>query len=122
MINILIVEDDPNARMGLVMGLRHHDGYQVQAVPTGEAALEMLRAQGEDVDLLILDYMLPGIDGIETCSHIRQFSKVPIIFLSASGEDDTVISALERGADDYLVKPVRIVTERAQGRFRHNQC
>lgn len=80
------------------------EGIDVVSVWDGESALEILQCQA--VDLVVLDLMLPGIDGFETCREIRRLSDIPIIMISARGEDIDRIVGLELGADDYLTKPV----------------
>ncbi|MFJ3794581.1 two-component system response regulator CseB [Kitasatospora sp. NPDC090091] len=79
-------------------------GYQVQAAADGLAGLERFR--DEDFDLLILDVMLPALDGIGLCRRVRETSLVPILMMSARGEGLDVVAGLEAGADDYVVKPV----------------
>ena len=78
-------------------------GYEVISADTGEAALEV--AHDEPLDLVILDLMLPGIDGMQVCKELRSFSEVPVIVLSARGEESDKVVALNLGADDYLTKP-----------------
>jgi DNA-binding response OmpR family regulator len=101
---ILLVEDDPAVREGMSLGLRHQ-GHDVFVVASGEEALENAGPPGPDV--VILDLMLPGIDGLETCRRLRARSGVPIIMLTAKGDDADVVAGLEAGADDYVVKPVQ---------------
>jgi two-component system, OmpR family, response regulator MtrA len=100
---VLLVEDDPGARQGLELALRRL-GYDVRATQTGEAAL---RAVSETaVDVVVLDVMLPGLDGFEVCRRLRRGSDVPVIMLTARGDDFDIVGGLEAGADDYVVKPV----------------
>lgn len=100
--SIVIVEDDPPLRMLTARALQEH-GYNVH--PTSSAAEMWVAFDGGPVDLVLLDIMLPGTDGIDLCRQIRRKSEVPIIFISArSSEADRVIG-LELGADDYLAKP-----------------
>jgi DNA-binding response OmpR family regulator len=102
MATVLLVEDDPGARQGLELALRRL-GYGVRATGTGEAAL---RAIGEAaVDVVVLDVMLPGLDGFEVCRRLRRGSDVPVIMLTARGDDIDIVGGLEAGADDYVVKP-----------------
>jgi two-component system, OmpR family, response regulator MtrA len=101
---VLLIEDDPLVREGLGLGLRHQ-GYQVSSVSTGEEGVELVRAVPPDV--VILDLMLPGIDGFEVCRRIRTMGTVPLIMLTARGDDLDVVGGLEAGADDYVVKPVQ---------------
>jgi len=100
---VLLVEDDPAARQGLELALRRL-GYEVRPAETGEAALDVM---GEDtVDVVVLDVMLPGVDGFEVCRRLRRDSDVPVIMLTARGDDIDIVVGLEAGADDYVVKPV----------------
>jgi DNA-binding response OmpR family regulator len=102
MTTVLLVEDDPAARQGLELALGRL-GYGVRAAATGEAALDGL---GEDpVDVVVLDVMLPGADGFEVCRRLRRVSSVPVIMLTARGDDFDVVAGLGAGADDYVVKP-----------------
>jgi two-component system, OmpR family, response regulator MtrA len=103
MTTVLLVEDDPAARQGLELALRRL-GYQVRPAGTGEAALDGIR-QGA-VDVVVLDVMLPGVDGFEVCRRLRRGSDVPVIMLTARGDDFDIVGGLEAGADDYVVKPV----------------
>src|SRR6201987_5527586 len=103
MTTVLLVEDDPAARQGLEMALLRL-GYQVRPTGTGEAALDGIR-QGA-VDVVVLDVMLPGVDGFEVCRRLRRGSDVPVIMLTARGDDFDIVGGLEAGADDYVVKPV----------------
>ncbi len=102
MTNILLVDDEKNitelARIYL-----ENEGFQVQAVYDGERALAAFRA--DSPDLIVLDLMLPRLDGYEVCKRIRAQSDVPIIMLTARDEDVDKIVGLELGADDYLTKP-----------------
>ena len=103
MTTVLLVEDDPAARQGLELALRRL-GYQVRPAETGEAALDGI---GEDAaDVVVLDVMLPGLDGFEVCRRLRRGSDVPVIMLTARGDDFDIVGGLEAGADDYVVKPV----------------
>ena len=102
MSTVLLVEDDPAARQGLELALRRL-GYGVRAAATGEAAVDEL-GQGP-VDVVVLDVMLPGVDGFEVCRRLRRVSNVPVIMLTARGDDFDVVAGLEAGADDYVVKP-----------------
>jgi two-component system, OmpR family, response regulator MtrA len=103
MTTVLLVEDDPGARQGLELALRRL-GYQVRPAETGEAALD---GTGQDAaDVVVLDVMLPGLDGFEVCRRLRRGSDVPVIMLTARGDDFDIVGGLEAGADDYVVKPV----------------
>lgn len=99
---ILLVDDEPLILKGLKYSLEQ-DGYLTDSAMDGEEALAKFFA-GE-YDLILLDVMLPGLDGIEVCQRIRERSNVPIIMLTAKGEVEDRIIGLELGADDYLVKP-----------------
>lgn len=99
---ILIVDDDaPNVKM--ISFLLREEGYDVVSVDNGAAALELV--DRERPDLIILDVMMPHMDGFEVCRRIRQRLDVPIIFLSAKGETADKVTGLQLGADDYLAKP-----------------
>ena len=99
---ILLVDDEPLIIKGLKYTLEK-DGYETFAAYNGEDALEIF--QNEDIDLVLLDVMLPKMDGIAVCQRIRETSDVPIIMLTAKGEDMDKILGLEYGADDYMTKP-----------------
>src|ERR1700750_2026197 len=103
MVTVLLVEDNPAARQGLELALRRL-GYGVRPAETGEAALRDLR--GAPADVVVLDVMLPGLDGFEVCRRLRRDSDIPVIMLTARGDDLDVVGGLEAGADDYVVKPV----------------
>lgn len=99
---ILVVDDDaPSVKM--ISFLLREEGYQVLSADNGIAALELL--EREPPDLVVLDVMMPHMDGFEVCRRIRQKMDVPIIFLSAKGETADKVSGLQLGADDYLSKP-----------------
>ena len=100
---ILIVEDDPAVRDVLRIALER-EGMTVEAVGDGATALESFRSNGT-LDLVILDIMLPDIDGITLCQEIRRGSDVPIIMLTAREGERNVVVGLEVGADDYVTKP-----------------
>ncbi|MGD1221492.1 MULTISPECIES: response regulator [Streptomyces] len=101
---VLIVEDDPDVRTAVQLGLRHQ-GHEVFAAETGEEGLEQLHPSHPDV--VVLDLMLPGMSGLDVCRRIRERDQVPIIIVTAKGDDIDVVVGLEAGADDYVVKPVR---------------
>ena len=103
MTKVLLVEDDPGARQGLELALRRL-GYQVRPAETGEAALNSISEAV--VDVVVLDVMLPGLDGFEVCRRLRRGSTAPVIMLTARGDDLDIVGGLEAGADDYVVKPV----------------
>lgn len=101
--HILLVEDERNLARGMSFNLEL-EGFQVSHVESGEEALERIRV--ERFSLLILDVMLPGVDGFEVCRRIREIdSRVPILMVSARSEEDCRITGLSCGADDYLTKP-----------------
>ena len=101
--NVLIVEDDPAVRDVLKIALER-EGMVVEAVGDGETALKRFTALGV-LDLVILDIMLPGMDGITLCQEFRRSSDVPIIMLTAREGERNVVLGLEVGADDYVIKP-----------------
>ena len=103
MATVLLVKDDPAARQGLELALRRL-GYGVHAAGSGEAALRDIGDAAADV--VVLDVMLPGLDGFEVCRRLRRGSDVPVIMLTAPRDDFDVVGGLEAGADDYVVKPV----------------
>ncbi len=100
--HILVVDDEPAIRRTLRTNLQAR-GYDVIAVETGEEALR--ETASAMPDLVILDLMLPGLSGLEVCQALRSDSQVPILVLSARGEERTKVHALDLGADDYLTKP-----------------
>ncbi|BFH63529.1 MULTISPECIES: response regulator transcription factor [Paenibacillus] len=99
---ILVVDDDPEIRDVVHIFLRN-EGFQVFEAEDGLQALNILNR--EEVDLIILDVMMPNLDGIKTCFKIREALNIPIIMLSAKGEDIDKITGLTTGADDYVAKP-----------------
>ncbi|WP_434445422.1 response regulator [Lentzea sp. E54] len=101
---ILLIEDDPLVRRGLELALSRH-GHKVRTADTGEDGLREFRSSTPD--LVVLDLMLPGIDGFEVCRRIRAEGEVPVIMLTARGDDFDVVSGLAAGADDYVVKPAQ---------------
>jgi two-component system, OmpR family, response regulator MtrA len=101
---ILLIEDDPLVRRGLELALGRH-GHEVRTAETGEDGLRELCLSRPD--LVVLDLMLPGIDGLEVCRRVRADSEVPVIILTARGDDFDVVGGLAAGADDYVVKPAQ---------------
>ena len=99
---VLVVDDEKLIVKGIRFGLEQ-DGMVVDAAYDGEEALEMVKAG--NYDIILLDLMLPKMNGFEVCQQIRDFSDVPIIMLTAKGEDIDKIMGLEYGADDYMTKP-----------------
>jgi two-component system, OmpR family, alkaline phosphatase synthesis response regulator PhoP len=102
--DILIVEDDHAVR-DIVQIALEREGMSVEAVGDGETALKRLRSAGS-FDLVVLDVMLPGIDGITLCQELRKSSDVPVVMLTAREGERSVVLGLEVGADDYVTKPV----------------
>ena len=100
---ILIVDDDPDIRE-VVSVLLGSEGYQVVQAENGGSAVELVYAD-RAIDLVILDIMMPGMTGVETCEMIRKRSTVPILFLTAKSQDQDKVEAYSHGGDDYLVKP-----------------
>ncbi|MCR6486741.1 response regulator transcription factor [Amycolatopsis sp. OK19-0408] len=103
MAEVLVVEDDAAVREGLQLALRRQ-GHVVHTAESGERGIEVLVHHRPD--LVVLDLMLPGMDGFETCRRIRASGPVPIIMLTARSDDFDVVAGLEAGADDYVAKPV----------------
>ena len=99
---LLLVEDDPRIRGALVLGLAD-EGYEVVEAGSGESAVRLL--DREDVDVVLLDLMLPGMDGYAVCRTIRDRGDLPIIMITARSETADVVRGLEAGADDYVTKP-----------------
>ena len=109
--HILLVDDEPLMLKGLKYTLEQ-EGYEIDLAMDGEEALARFDAQ--DFDLVLLDVMLPKLDGLSVCQRIREQSNVPIIMLTAKGEDMDKILGLEYGADDYMTKPFNILEVRAR--------
>ena len=108
---ILLVDDEPLIIKGLRFTLEQ-EGYEILTAADGEEALEVFH--NEPVDLVLLDVMLPKLDGIQVCQRIRETSNVPILMLTAKGEDMDKILGLEYGADDYMTKPFNILEVKAR--------
>lgn len=108
---ILIVDDEKLLVKGIKFNLEN-DGYDVDAVYNGEDALAL--AQENEYDLIVLDLMLPKMDGLEVCRRIREFSKVPVVMLTAKGEDTDKLLGFEYGADDYISKPFNVLELKAR--------
>src|ERR671916_1042798 len=124
---VLVVEDEASIASFVAMYLRNA-GYDVQVAPNGRDALA--KAESASPSLIVLDLMLPDIDGIEVCRRVRQRSDVPILMLTARDEDVDKIVGLEVGADDYLTKPfnprelvarVKSILRRATPERKENQ-
>ena len=108
---ILLVDDEPLILKGLRFTLEQ-EGYEILTAADGEEALQVFFE--EPVDLVLLDVMLPKLDGIQVCQRIRESSNVPILMLTAKGEDIDKILGLEYGADDYMTKPFNILEVKAR--------
>ncbi|MER6669883.1 response regulator transcription factor [Amycolatopsis japonica] len=101
---ILLVEDDVALAEALTLALKAL-GHDVVVAPTGERALEALFTDRLELDFVLLDVMLPGMDGFEVCRRIRARSRLPLVLLTARGDPIDIVAGLECGADDYVVKP-----------------
>ncbi|MDX2379436.1 MAG: response regulator transcription factor [Acidimicrobiia bacterium] len=99
---VLVVDDEPTVRE-VVVGYLRRDGHDVSEAPDGTKALELLEA--EPPDLVVLDMMLPGVNGLDVLRRVRAVSDIPVIMLTARAEESDRVSGLELGADDYVVKP-----------------
>ena len=111
--NILVVDDEKLLVKGVKFNLEH-EGYHVYTAGDGAAAVEM--AKSGNYDIIILDLMMPKMDGLEACMMIRSFSSVPIIMLTARSEDTDKLIGFEYGADDYITKPFNILELKARVR------
>lgn len=107
----LVVDDEKLIVKGIKFSLEQ-DGYEVDVAYDGKEALRM--AKEEEYDIVLLDVMLPEMDGMEVCQAIREFSEMPIIMLTAKGTDMDKILGLEYGADDYITKPFNILEVKAR--------
>ena len=110
---ILVVDDEKLLVKGMKFNLEN-EGYEVDCAYDGAAAVEL--ARNGRFDLIILDVMMPELDGLEACMRIREFSNVPIIMLTAKSEDADKLMGFESGADDYLTKPFNILELKARVR------
>lgn len=108
---VLVVDDEKLIVKGIHFSLEQ-DGMEVDCAYDGEEALEMIR--NKEYDIILLDVMLPKLDGFEVCQQVREFSNVPIVMLTAKGEDMDKILGLEYGADDYITKPFNILEVKAR--------
>ena len=108
---ILVVDDEKLIVKGIKFSLQQ-DGMEVEAAYDGEEALTLIKEK--KFDLVVLDVMLPKMNGLEVCQHVRGFSQIPIIMVTAKGEDMDKIMGLEYGADDYIVKPFNILELKAR--------
>ena len=110
---ILVVDDEKTLVKGIKFNLEN-EGYEVECAYDGAAAVEL--ARDGRMDLIILDLMMPELDGLEACMRIREFSNVPVIMLTAKIEDAVKLIGFECGADDYLTKPFNILELKARVR------
>lgn len=108
---VLVVDDEKLIVKGIRFSLEQ-EGMEVDCAYDGEEALE--KAKTKEYDMILLDIMLPKLTGLEVCQQIREFSSVPIIMLTAKGEDMDKILGLEYGADDYITKPFNILEVKAR--------
>ena len=108
---VLVVDDEKLIVKGIRFSLLQ-DGLEVDCAYDGEEALEL--ARNNEYDLVLLDVMLPKLDGFEVCQQIREFSDMPIVMLTAKGDDMDKILGLEYGADDYITKPFNILEVKAR--------
>ncbi|MCI8484270.1 MAG: response regulator transcription factor [Lachnospiraceae bacterium] len=108
---VLVVDDEKLIVKGIRFSLEQ-DGMEVDCAYDGEEALNL--ASSNSYDMILLDIMLPKMDGFEVCQHIREFSSVPIVMLTAKGDDMDKILGLEYGADDYITKPFNILEVKAR--------
>ena len=108
---VLVVDDEKLIVKGIRFSLEQ-EGMEVDCAYDGEEALE--KAKEKEYDMILLDIMLPKLTGLEVCQQIREFSSVPIIMLTAKGEDMDIILGLEYGADDYITKPFNILEVKAR--------
>ena len=110
---VLVVDDEKLLVKGIKFNLEN-DGYEVLTGSDGAEAVEIASSQA--VDLIILDVMMPKVDGLEACQRIREFSDVPIIMLTAKADDMDKLMGFEHGADDYLTKPFNVLELKARVR------
>jgi two-component system phosphate regulon response regulator PhoB len=120
----ILVVDDEEDLLELVRYKLSKDGYRVQCVVTGEEALKAARKNPPD--LIVLDWMLPAVDGLEVCRRLKSDPKtrdIPVIILSAKGEEGDMVTGLDRGADDYIAKPFspRVLSARVKALLRRKE-
>ena len=123
MSRVLIVEDEAHIAHGLQFNLEA-EGHSAQIAPDGETALDLLLGKGENFDAMVLDVMLPGKDGFEVASKLREAKNfIPILMLTARGRPEDVLKGFASGADDYLAKPfeLAILLARLQGLVRRRE-
>ncbi len=124
-VNVLVVEDEPDIQQLVSYNLLKA-GYNVSCADSGEQALQILTV--EEIDCVLLDLMLPGMSGLELCSAMKnemknRFASIPIIMLTARGEEEDVVTGLQCGADDYITKPFspRVLVARLQAVVRRSR-
>ena len=126
-VSVLLVDDDIHV-LRLIHSILEVRGYQVITAVDGETALEKFYEHSPDI--VLLDIMMPGVDGIDMCRRIREFSDVPIIMVTAKGNKEDTVAALDVGADDYMAKPfsnneliarVKAVLRRTKSRTKHQE-
>ncbi|MBU6275848.1 MAG: response regulator transcription factor [Planctomycetes bacterium] len=120
----ILVVDDEDDLLELLRYNLSREGYQVTCVATGEDALRSVRRQPPD--LIVLDVMLPGIDGLEVCRRLKSESKtreIPIVMLTAKSEESDIVAGLEHGSDDYIAKPFspRVLVARVKALLRRRE-
>ena len=120
MFRVLVVDDEESLTTTIAYNLRR-EGYEVEAVADGERALDV--AEATQPDLVVLDLMLPGMDGFEVCRQIRRTSAIPILMLTARDEEIDRVVGLEIGADDYMTKPfsMRELVARVKAMLRRRE-
>jgi two-component system KDP operon response regulator KdpE len=118
--SILVVDDEPALLRALALTLEA-EGYRVATASDGRSALDA--ASEQEPDVVVLDLGLPDLDGIEVCRHLRRWSSVPLIVLTADGAEDRKVTALDQGADDYLTKPFSLpeLLARVRVALRHRR-
>ena len=112
---VLVVDDEKLIVKGIRFSLEQ-DGMEVDCAYDGEEALRMAREK--EYDIILLDVMLPKLDGFEVCQQLRETSSVPVVMLTAKGDDMDKILGLEYGADDYITKPFNILEVKAHAPYR----
>lgn len=118
MAHVLLIEDDPVLQEAFTLALEHR-GHRISRAGTGAQGIEAINL---DTELIVLDLMLPDMDGMDVCRVIRKASDIPIIMLTARGDDIDVVAGLEAGADDYVAKPVepRVLDARIRSVLRRS--
>ena len=106
MTNILLVEDDKEIVKNLSLFLQE-EGFRVRAVSGQKDALEQIEEHGQEIDLVLLDVSLQDGNGFAVCAAVKANTEIPVIFLTASGDEYSVVAGLDMGADDYIAKPFR---------------